>query len=277
MKRLIGIFGVISLVSSSAFAEDGPAFTVAAKEYVDAAVAQRSLALEAFRNRADGFATAAQGALADTAVQPSELADVAFSGSYTDLTDKPNFDTSGKADKVADSVAGNLAGLDADGNITNSGLPAISVANKANKQGVGSDGVVAIVDAGGQYIRSGVALTDLATNSSVDTAIADASINYATAAQGALADTALQASDIAGKANVADLGTAAYAEATDFDTAGSAAAVQTNLTEFQNRDAGFATAAQGALADKAVLTNTLGTFEVTGIINIPTPILPTAS
>lgn len=36
-----------------------------------------------------GAATSAQGALADTAVQPGDLATVATSGSYTDLTNKP--------------------------------------------------------------------------------------------------------------------------------------------------------------------------------------------
>jgi hypothetical protein len=38
------------------------------------------------------FATAAQGALADTAVQPGSLATVATSGSYTDLSNKPAID-----------------------------------------------------------------------------------------------------------------------------------------------------------------------------------------
>ena len=36
------------------------------------------------------FATAAQGAKADTAVQPGALADVAFSGDYDDLANKPS-------------------------------------------------------------------------------------------------------------------------------------------------------------------------------------------
>lgn len=39
------------------------------------------------------FATAAQGTLADTAVQPGDLATVATSGSYNDLTDKPTIPT----------------------------------------------------------------------------------------------------------------------------------------------------------------------------------------
>lgn len=40
-----------------------------------------------------GAATAAQGALADTAVQPGDLAPVATSGDYADLTDKPTLGT----------------------------------------------------------------------------------------------------------------------------------------------------------------------------------------
>lgn len=36
------------------------------------------------------FATSAQGTVADSAVQPGDLADVAFSGSYDDLLDKPS-------------------------------------------------------------------------------------------------------------------------------------------------------------------------------------------
>lgn len=42
---------------------------------------------------ASDFATAAQGALADTAVQPADLATVATSGSYTDLIDTPTIPT----------------------------------------------------------------------------------------------------------------------------------------------------------------------------------------
>ena len=49
------------------------------------------------KNYADGlasnYATAAQGALADTAVQPSDLATVATTGSYDDLIDKPTIPT----------------------------------------------------------------------------------------------------------------------------------------------------------------------------------------
>ncbi|MCL2017529.1 MAG: hypothetical protein FWG80_02025 [Alphaproteobacteria bacterium] len=48
------------------------------------------------------------------------------------------------------------------------------------------------------------------------------------------------------------LGTAAYVGTESFDAAGSAATVQSNLNTFQNRDAGFATAAQGTLANTAL-------------------------
>lgn len=40
-----------------------------------------------------GAATAAQGSLADTAVQPGDLANVATSGSYLDLTERPSIPT----------------------------------------------------------------------------------------------------------------------------------------------------------------------------------------
>lgn len=42
---------------------------------------------------ADEFATAAQGSLADTAVQPGDLANVATSGDYNDLNNKPTIPT----------------------------------------------------------------------------------------------------------------------------------------------------------------------------------------
>ena len=95
------------------------------------------------------FATAAQGGKADTAVQPSDLATVATSGSYNDLLNKPTIpaaqvnsdwnadsgvaqilnkptipDVSGKADKVGGATNGDFAGLDASGNLTDSGKKA---------------------------------------------------------------------------------------------------------------------------------------------------------
>lgn len=95
------------------------------------------------------FATAAQGGKADTAVQPSDLATVATSGSYNDLLNKPTIpaaqvqsdwneadntkvdyiknkptipNVSGKADKVVGATSGDVATLDSNGNLTDSGL-----------------------------------------------------------------------------------------------------------------------------------------------------------
>lgn len=86
-----------------------------------------------------------------TAVQPSDLATVATSGSYNDLLNKPTIpaaqvqsdwneadntkvdyiknkptipDVSGKADKVVGATNGDFAGLDANGNLTDSGKKA---------------------------------------------------------------------------------------------------------------------------------------------------------
>lgn len=61
-------------------------------EITDAAAARTKLLLgSAATQPSTAFATAAQGAKADTAVQPGSLAAVATSGSYTDLTNKPNW------------------------------------------------------------------------------------------------------------------------------------------------------------------------------------------
>lgn len=56
------------------------------------------------------YATAAQGALADTAVQPVDLANVATSGDYEDLQNKPTLGTAAAAnigEAVSDVAAGN--------------------------------------------------------------------------------------------------------------------------------------------------------------------------
>ncbi|MCL1902610.1 MAG: hypothetical protein FWG18_03220 [Alphaproteobacteria bacterium] len=155
MKRFLAIFSFIIMATFGAPAADSPP-VVASKNYVDT-----------------GFAQKASAAI--------------VSALQTDIA--------GKADKVADAAAGNLAGLDASGNLTNSGLPAATVANKANKQGAGTADVVAVVDAGGQYVRSGTALADLATNSSLGTAAAQNVGAFATAAQGANADAAKTVTD----------------------------------------------------------------------------------
>jgi hypothetical protein len=61
---------------------------------------------------------------------------------------------------------------------------------KSNHQGAGSAGEVATVNSTGQYIRGGVALTDLALTTEVNTAITNAINNYDTTNTADLADKA---------------------------------------------------------------------------------------
>ena len=69
------------------------------------------------------------------------LAPVATSGSYNDLTDKPTIPSvTDKADKVSGAVAGDFAALDANGNLTDSGKKASDFATAA--QGAKADTAV---------------------------------------------------------------------------------------------------------------------------------------
>ena len=56
-------------------------------------------------NHASAFATAAQGALADTATQPGDLATVATTGAYADLTGKPTLGTAASTNATAYATA----------------------------------------------------------------------------------------------------------------------------------------------------------------------------
>lgn len=60
------------------------------------------------------FATAAQGALADTAVQPDDLADVATTGDYNDLLNKPTIGTGIPAGGATGQVLAKQSGTDYD-------------------------------------------------------------------------------------------------------------------------------------------------------------------
>ena len=58
-----------------------------------------------------GFATAAQGALADSAIQSADLATVATTGSYNDLSDTPTLGTAAAADTTDFDAAGTALAL----------------------------------------------------------------------------------------------------------------------------------------------------------------------
>lgn len=79
-----------------------------------------------------GFASASQGLLADTAVQPGDLATVATSGDYDDLTDKPTIPST-PGDVGAD-PAGTALGLLSDATPLPPGTPTPGVADAAARE-----------------------------------------------------------------------------------------------------------------------------------------------
>jgi len=138
------------------------------------------------------FATAAQGALADSAVQPGDLATVATTGSYNDLTDKPSAG-SGTVTSVALSAP---TGLSVSGSpVTTSGTLALTysagyaiptTAKQTEWDTAYTDRLK--WDGGSTGLNASTGRTSLGLGTAATTAATD----YATAAQGAKADTALQ-------------------------------------------------------------------------------------
>jgi hypothetical protein len=138
------------------------------------------------------FATAAQGALADSAVQPGDLATVATSGSYNDLTDKPSAG-SGTVTSVAMSVP---TGLSVSGSpVTTTGTLAVTysagyaiptTAKQTEWDTAYTDRLK--WDGGSTGLNASTGRTSLGLGTAATTAATD----YATAAQGAKADSALQ-------------------------------------------------------------------------------------
>ena len=127
-------------------------------------------------------ATKAQGALAATAVQPGDLSTVATSGDYSDLSNKPTLGTAAATDSTAYATA--AQGTKADSAVQPGDLATVATSgdyddltNKPN-----------LFD--GDY-------DSLTNKPTLGTAAATDSGDYATAAQGALADSATQPGDLA--------------------------------------------------------------------------------
>ncbi len=114
------------------------------------------------------FATAAQGTKADTAVQPGDLAAVATSGAYGDLTGLP--------------VLGTAAGEDA-------------TAFATAAQGTKADSAVQPADLAA--VATSGAYGDLTGLPALGTAAGEDATAFATAAQGTKADSAVQPADLA--------------------------------------------------------------------------------
>ena len=96
-------------------------------------------------------------------------------------------DISGKANLAVPSAAGNIATLDANGDLTDSGVAATTIGDKANKVSGATNGNFAGLDANGDLTDSGSKAAD-----------------FATAAQGAKADSAIQTVKVNGTALTPD-------------------------------------------------------------------------
>lgn len=72
----------------------------------------------------------------------------------------------GKADKVANASNGHLAGLDANGNLTDSGVLATSISGKADKVVSATDGDLAKLNSYGNLVDSSISASDVVTKSS---------------------------------------------------------------------------------------------------------------
>lgn len=171
------------------------------------------------------FATAAQGTLADSAVQPGDLATVATTGSYNDLSNKPTVPTN--LDSLTDVVitsATNGQGLQFNGTNwvnSNAGSGTVTSVDMSVPTGlavsgnpVTTSGTLAVTYATGYAIpttakqtewdtaytdrlkwdggSTGLNASTGRTSLGLGTAATTAATDYATAAQGAKADTALQ-------------------------------------------------------------------------------------
>jgi len=236
-------------------------------------------------------ATVASLALADSATQPGDLATVATTGAYSDLTGLPTLGTAAAtdatdyataaqgalADSALQSVTGTLDEIVVTDGDTVSLATAVTTSLGLADTAV-QPGDLATVATTGAY-------SDLSGLPTLGTAAATDAADYATAAQGALADSALQsvigttdeivitggdtislATAVMTSLGLADTAiqpgdlatvatTGAYSDLSGLPTLGTAAATDA---------ADYATAAQGALADSATQPGDLATVATTG-------------
>ena len=130
------------------------------------------------------FATAAQGSLADTAVQPADLATVATSGSYTDLSNTPTLGTMAAESASDYTPTASLATVALSGAYSDlSGTPSLATVATSGSY---ND----LIDKPVLGTMASETAADYYTKTAADAA-------FATAAQGAKADTAVQPADLA--------------------------------------------------------------------------------
>jgi len=116
----------------------------------------------------------------------SRLTDARTPVSHTHTTsDITDFDISGKADKVSDATSGNFAGLDANGNLTDSGhkhsdylTQHQDISGKADKVSSATNGNIAGLNASGNLTDSGIS-GDMTTTSATGNPISIADLKSA--------------------------------------------------------------------------------------------------
>lgn len=153
-------------------------------------------------------------AAAAAAAQPGDLASVATSGAYADLTGKPTIpDVSGKEDKANRNAANGYAGLDAFGKVAAAQLPSyvddvMEFANLAGFPATGDIGKIYVAKDNGRIYRwSGSTYVEIAASPGSTDAVPEGSSNlYYTQAR---ADARV-AAGITGKANTSDLAEVAF-------------------------------------------------------------------
>ena len=190
-----------------------------------------------------------------------------------------------KADKVADAVEGNFAGLDADGNLKDSGSKASDFATAA--QGAKADSAIQGVKVNGVELTAdeekkvNVTVAEGATNGSVAVNGKDVTVHglksaaytessdYATAAQGAKADSAIQKVSVNGveleaTENGVDVTVAESTADGKISVNGKDVAIHGLKSAAYTDAANYATAAQGAKADSALQKVTVLGKELAG-------------
>jgi hypothetical protein len=270
-----------SSATSAATSETNAAASETAAAASETAAAGSASAAATSATAAAGSATAAaasETAAASSASSASASADAA-------LTALDNFDDRYLGQKASDPT------LDNDGNALIAGALYFNTTDSAMKVYEGSTWVAAYASLSGALLAANN-LSDLSnavsarSNLGLGTAATTAATDYATAAQGALADSALQSSDIGvsiqGYSAILSGTTASYTTAEETKLAGIEAGADvtdtanvtaagalmdsevTNLAAVKAFDpTDYATAAQGALADSAVQPADLGTAAAT--------------
>lgn len=115
---------------------------------------------------------------------------------------------SGKADKVSGATNGNFAGLDANGNITDSGIAKSTVTGKATKVSSATANNLAMLTSGGDLADSGIAKGTVATKTEVSAKadkVSSATANNLAAlnSSGNPVDAGIAKGNVLQKANVA--------------------------------------------------------------------------